>query len=221
MKKLTLSLCAVVSLASAAFAGTETYSSSKNVAPAPAPCPTWYADHEWNIGVWGTYAPTANSWREDTFLGVDHAWGGGIDVNYFFGRYWGFGISGFGLGASRDDVFNNRFVEDDNSSWAGGILGRFTFRYPIPCSRWAPYAFIGAGGVWGGVGSSFNRDIDFDNEFFDDRDGDSGRFMVQYGVGFEVRFSPHWGMINDITYNQLEGGQNDFFMLRTGLNFAF
>jgi opacity protein-like surface antigen len=217
MKKLTLSLCAVVALASAASAGTETYSSKNVKQVAPAPCPTWYADNEWNIGVWGTYAPTVNSWREDTFLGVDHAWGGGIDVNYFFRRYFGVGISGFGLGMSQDDRgFNNRFVQDD-SSWAGGVVGKFTLRYPIPCSRFAPYAFLGLGGVWGGQDYTFTRNGN--TVFASSNDG--GHFMAQYGAGFEVRFTPRIGMINDIVYNQLEGGENDFIMIRTGLNFAF
>ena len=45
--------------------------------------------------------------------------------------------------------------------------------------------------------------------------------MGQYGAGFEVRFTPHIGLTNDISYNQLEGGQNDFLQVRTGLNFAF
>ena len=32
----------------------------------------------------------------------------------------------------------------------GSILGTLTFRYPIPCSRWAPYVFGGGGAVFGG-----------------------------------------------------------------------
>ena len=52
MKKLTLSLCALVALGSAAFAGTETYSKeSKSVVPPP--CPQWYADNEFNLSPLG------------------------------------------------------------------------------------------------------------------------------------------------------------------------
>ena len=32
----------------------------------------------------------------------------------------------------------------------GAILGTLTFRYPISCSRWAPYVFVGGGGIFGG-----------------------------------------------------------------------
>ncbi|MDQ6859780.1 MAG: hypothetical protein M3032_01295, partial [Verrucomicrobiota bacterium] len=96
MKKLTFAACALIAVASSAFAGTETYSSSKNMA-ASAPCPSWYADNEWNVGVSATYAATSNSYREDTYLGVDHSWGAGIDVKYFFRRYFGLGVQAFGL----------------------------------------------------------------------------------------------------------------------------
>ena len=49
MKKLTLTLCALTALVSAAYAGTETYSSKDSTAVVPPPCPTWYADSEWNV----------------------------------------------------------------------------------------------------------------------------------------------------------------------------
>ena len=226
MKKLTLTLCAVMSLTSAVIAGTETYKSSKQVAT-EAPCPTWYADNEWNIGLSGIYAPTVNDWEDDTFLNVDHGWGGAIDVKYFFRRYFGLGIQGFGIwtNTDQDDDFfddDDGFFDDDDDDqdWAGGLLGTFTFRYPIPCSRFAPYGWVGFGGVWGG-----NDDNDFsfddeDNLFDDDDDGDA-HIMAQYGAGFEVRFSQHFGWTNDVSYNHVEGGHNDFWQIRTGLNFAF
>ena len=92
MKKFTIAMCASTVLAGFAFGGTETYSSGgemKQTAVQQAPCPEWYRDTEWNINLWGTYALTGNSWRDDRYLGVDHAWGGGIDAKYFFHRYFG------------------------------------------------------------------------------------------------------------------------------------
>src|SRR5947208_1582473 len=98
MKKLTLTLCALIAVVSAASAGTESYSGKEMKQTAmQTPCPTWYADNEFNIGVSGVYAPTANSWVDDRYLGVDHAWGGAIDIKYFFRRYFGLGVQGFGL----------------------------------------------------------------------------------------------------------------------------
>jgi hypothetical protein len=88
MKKFAIVMCASTVLAGFAFGGTETYSSGKEqTAVQQAPCPEWYRDAEWNVNLWGTYALTGNSWRNDTYLGVDHAWGGGIDAKYFSHRY--------------------------------------------------------------------------------------------------------------------------------------
>lgn len=217
MKKLTLTLCALTAVASAAFAGTETYSSSKETKQmAPAPCPSWYADNEFNVTLSGVYAPTVNEYRDDQFLGVDHSFGGAIDIKYFFRRYFGLGVQGFGLALDRGN--NNNFLSvrrnNNNNDFAAGGLGTFTFRYPIPCSRFAPYGWVGAGGVFNGNDNSFRNNV-FNNN------NNDGRFMGQYGAGFEVRFTPHFGLTNDVSYNQLEGGQNDFIQVRTGLNFAF
>ena len=215
MKKLTLTLCAVAAVASASFAGTSTYSGKEMKQVEQAPCPSWYADNEWNVTISGVYAPTVNEWREDSYLGVDHAWGGAVDVKYFFRRFFGVGVQGFGLALNRTDN-RFRFNNGDNNDFAGGALGTFTFRYPIPCSRFAPYAWAGAGGVFG----AGNNNGGPNNRFFNNNSND-GRFMGQFGAGFEVRFTPHIGWTNDISYNQLEGGQNDFLQARTGLNFAF
>src|SRR5205814_6411319 len=77
MKKLTLSLCAAVAMATAAYAG-ETYSKeSKSVTPPP--CPQWYADNEFNVTLSGAYVWTGNDWRDDRYLAIDHGWGGAID----------------------------------------------------------------------------------------------------------------------------------------------
>ncbi|MDQ3626970.1 MAG: YdgA family protein [Verrucomicrobiota bacterium] len=230
MKKLTLTLCVVTALASAAYAGTSSYSGKemKQAVEQQAPCPEWYADNEWNVGISGIYAPTANEYREDTYLGVDHAWGGAIDAKYFFRRYFGLGIQAFGLSVNRGDNGRNDFFGDDSlfdndeSDFIGGALGTFTFRYPIPCSRFAPYVWVGGGLIFGGDDNSFNFDDDDDiDDFFDKGNTDDARLMGQYGVGFEVRFTPRIGLTNDVSFNHLEGGQNDFFQVRTGLNFAF
>lgn len=219
MKKLTLSLCAVVALASAAYAGTETYSGKDTKQTMETPCPTWYADNEFNVGISGVYAPTSNSYREDTYLGVDHAWGGAIDAKYFFRRYFGVGIQGFGLSLDNNQSQNFGFGNNnDNNDFAGGVLGTFTFRYPIPCSRFAPYGWAGVGGIFGGGNTllSFNN-----NGFVSSNNRDDGRLMGQFGGGLEVRLTKHIGLLNDISFNVIEGGQNDFFQVRTGLNFAF
>jgi hypothetical protein len=224
MKKLTLSLCAAVAMVSAAYAG-ETYTKeSKSVAPAP--CPQWYADNEFNLTLSGVYMWTGNNWEDDQYFAVDHGWGGAIDAKYFVHRYFGFGVQGWVAGANSHEIFDNGFTRvwgDEESHAVGGILGTFTLRFPINCSRWAPYVWIGGGGVFGG-----GRDHDF---FLDSTqpfgvvrrefDDSKARAVGQVGGGFEVRFTPHVGWTNDVSWNVVSGSDNNFGMARTGINFAF
>src|SRR5881275_1672850 len=101
MKKSVLGLLCIAAITSAALAGTETYSGKEMKQVAPPPCPQWYADYEWNVDLWGTYLFTGNDWADDRYVESDHAWGGGIDVKYFFLRYFGLGVEGYVLDASR------------------------------------------------------------------------------------------------------------------------
>ncbi len=219
MKKLSLTLCALAALTAATYAGESTYTNTSSKSMVTAPCPSWYADTEWNVGVSAIYAPTANAYREDTYLGLDHAWGAGVDVKYFFRRYFGVGVQGFGLALNIDD--NNFFRRANNNDFAGGLLGTFTFRYPIPCTRIAPYAWVGVGGIFGGGGTRGVPNANGVLTFIDNRGESDGRLMGQYGLGMEYRLTQHFGLTTDVSYNELEGGRNDFFQVRGGLNFAF
>jgi hypothetical protein len=230
MKKLTLSFCVLVALGSVAFAGTETYSKeSKSVVPPP--CPQWYADNEFNLSLWGTYAPTLNGRSEDTYLIADHAWGGGTDLKYFFHRYFGIGLQGYVLFPNSDETFENGLTEvrvgGDNKRTVGSVLGTFTLRFPIGCSRFAPYVWVGAGGIFGGGQGHellLNSTIPpgpptqiVDHEF----PVSTTRAVGQVGGGFEIRFTPHMGLLNDFSWNVVSGSNNNFGMARTGINFAF
>ena len=84
-------LC-IAAITSAAVAGTETYSSKEMKQVAPPSCPQWYADNEFNVSLWSTYIFTGNNWQDDRYLESDHAFGGGVDLKYFFHRYFGVGI---------------------------------------------------------------------------------------------------------------------------------
>jgi hypothetical protein len=224
MKKLACSLCALAVLAASAFAG-ETYTRDSKTAVVPPPCPQWYADNEFNLGLSAVYAFTQDPWRDDTYLATDHAWGGALDAKYFLHRYFGLGLQGFVVSAKTHDVGDNGVVRfplsEDDSHAVGGILGTFTLRLPINCSRFAPYVWLGGGGIWGG-----GRDHDFvldpdlgvvRREF----DADEGKAVGQLGGGFEIRFTPHFGLLNDFSWNIVSGANNNFGMARTGLNFAF
>jgi len=214
MKKLTLSLCALVALGSAAFAGTEYSKESKSVVPPP--CPQWYADNEFNLSISGVYAFRNNNDNNNFNIGWDDAWGGALDAKYFVHRYFGFGVQGFILDANTND---NGFVNNDDSNGVGGVLGTFTLRFPISCSRFAPYVWIGGGGVWGNNGDDFALNVA--GAPVRVKSNDDGHAMGQVGGGFEVRFTPHFGWQNDFSWNVVSGSNNNFGMARTGLNFAF
>jgi hypothetical protein len=226
--KLLITTCGLGVAASIAFGGTETYS-GKNVqqTAAQAPCPAWYRDQEWDVSLWGTYVFTGENWRDDQYLGVDHAWGGGIDAKYFFARYFGIGVEGYGLALSNRTGFN--FVgttlqssERNDRGAAGAALGTFTLRYPIPCTRFAPYVFGGGGGIFGGGGRSA---VLFDNSgnviSTTNNSSSESKIMGQFGGGFEVRLTPTIGWMSDFSWNVIDGPSNNFGMARTGITFAF
>ena len=219
MKKLTLGFCALVALSASAFAG-ETYSKeSKSVTPPP--CPQWYADNEFNLSISGIYAFRNDDDDNNLFFnnsGWDNGWGGAIDAKYFFHKYFGLGAQGFFLSVDRDDD-NNLFNNDDDDDTAGGILGTFTLRFPINCSRFAPYVWVGGGGVWGADNEAFL--VNAAGARIGNNNDDDGRAMGQVGGGFEIRFTPHFGWQNDFSWNVVDGSNNNFGMARTGINFAF
>jgi hypothetical protein len=195
------------------------------------PCPEWYADNEWNLQLWGAYAFTSNRGSRDIldvffdheffenesnendighlsndrFLNKDDVWGGGADLKYFFHRYYGIGVEGYAL-AGADTVY--------------GVLGTFTLRFPMHCSRWSPYLFWGVGRAFNGTHDVVAED-DFTETVFPRQVDSDSVWAGQAGGGFEFRFTRRIGWMADFSWNILEGGNNDFGMVRTGLTIAF
>ncbi len=222
------------------MAGTESYSKNiKEVATAPAPCPPWYRDREWNVSLWGTYAFPGNDAERieeegmlmfstiegDRYLESDDAWGGGIDLKYFFHRYFGVGLEGFVLSSRRQYANVDGFLGfDSRTSYderlVGGLLGTFTLRYPIGCSRFAPYLFVGGGAIFGGGERTvleFPAFLEVET-----RSTDSETELVgQFGGGLEMRVTERIGLISDFSWNVIDGPDDNFGMVRAGLNFAF
>jgi hypothetical protein len=177
MKTFSLILGIVGVVVSIANAGSEP-SSNKEITPPPNP--RWYADREWNVNLAAAFALTdseyptlENSFGEgafgvarrfdhDRYLDADHAWGGSVDLKYFFCRYFGVGVQGFGLNVRQsyaDVLFNfshpvppgvDHARTSHSREFVGGGLATFTLRYPIGSSRFAPYVFAGGGAVFGG-----------------------------------------------------------------------
>jgi len=232
MKKL-LCLLGPLLLASAAFAGTE-YSGKEMKQVAPPPCPEWYADREINVSLWGTYIFTGTNWGDDRYIEADHAWGGGADIKYFFMRYFGVGIEGWAASAGQarqgtfidfsDDVFESKTGRVNKT--IGSVLGTLTLRYPIPCTRFAPYIFGGGGAIFGGGQRPKNVRVVESDEGFDiiETQGFTGsqtEALGQVGGGMEIRLTPHIGWVSDFSWNFVDGPNNNFGMVRTGVNFAF
>jgi hypothetical protein len=208
-----------------AFAGTEVYSNKNTQSVAPE-CPQWYADQEFNLTLSGVYGFTATEWRNDRYLGVDHAWGGAIDAKYFFHRYFGIGVQGDILAVNGREIFENGFTRvwgPEDRHAVGMALGTFTIRLPISCSRFAPYVWGGGGGIFGG-GRNHDFFLDSTQPFGIVRrefDESKTKAMAQVGGGFEVRLTPHLGWTSDFSWNIVSGAKNNFGMARTGINFAF
>jgi opacity protein-like surface antigen len=243
MKQLALTLAMVSALGLLVYAGPENLSSkdvSKEMAAAPAPCPEWYRDNEWNVGIWGTYAFSGTESDRatiedaddfpfsfgtyDRFLSADHAWGAGLDAKYFFRRYFGIGIEGFALqGHSTHARFDHGPNSVNEEFYAGhdhtvtGDLGTITFRYPFHCSRFSPYAWAGAGGAFNG----FNDRLFISGGESVIASDEESRFVGQFGAGLEFRITSHIGLIGDFSWNVVDGPNNNFGMVRSGLNFGF
>lgn len=265
MRKLTFVLCALGTFATLCYAGPEQYSAKDKevILPEPPPC-EWYRAHEWNFDIWGAYAFAPDRERRpvdfdfeavdeefdetgeavflgepvnDRFLHSDHAWGGGGDVKYFWSRYFGIGLEAFLL-----DTQSTAFLRSDtlisrttDHHLGGAVLATLTFRYPIGCSRFAPYAFAGVGALVGGSRTDrifFEVGDEADEiEYIADRSTgtDEVRVIGQLGAGLEMRFnrpssakSLAVGMMGDFTWNFIGGGNDqDFGMARVGLNFSY
>src|SRR6058998_3014246 len=167
MKRLVLCLLAFGVIASAAFAGVGYSGKEMKQVAAPPPCPEWYADREFNVSLWGTYVFAGNNWENDRYLESDHAWGGGVDLKYFFMRYIGVGVEGWAVSARRRVLDFNEFeapgqefffaTSSHESRAVGAVLGTLTLRYPIHCTRFSPYLFGGGGGIFGGGQRPVNR----------------------------------------------------------------
>jgi len=237
----------------ASYSGRHSDKELKQVAYVP-PCPEWYGDREWNMNLWGTYAFTNTEFAPnpslvdvvqstsegnpvlgtyDRYIGGDHAWGGGGDIKYFFCRYVGVGVEGFALEASKPGfdifedptipIFTHQRINHDHT--IGSVLGTLTLRYPIACTRFAPYAWAGVGAIFGGG----ERDVlhtqgppdAFQVHAQTDHFGSETKVLGQFGAGLEFRIARHVGWTNDLSFGVIDGPQNNFGMFRSGVNFAF
>jgi hypothetical protein len=253
MKKFALTLTILCAFCALAYTGERYSGKDKEVIQQAPPECDFYRAHEWDLMIWATYAFSGNTGRKtdlsqfrpgdfenvvedtaagdtnqiidigqvsnDRFLNRDNAFGGGADAKYFFSKYWALGAEGF--------------VLDANHNAAGAALATFTFRWPIGCSRFAPYVFGGFGAAGGGSHTSkfFNEihhgagEVGNENEeeFRADRTFNNTRtdVMGQFGGGLEIRITRHVGFMGDFAWNVLNRPDNDFGLARLGLTLSY
>lgn len=206
MKLFIISVLGLTTLAATGYAGPVESSSSKEVQQSSysAPSEEFYRDREFNLDLFGLRADTYNEYRQDRYLGVDHGYGGGIDANYMFTRYLGAGVEGYAL---------------DANAVIGQVSANLIFRYPIPNTRFAPYGYAGGGVLFNG--SRVGNLVDNGQSPASVRKNSDAEGVGQFGAGFEVRITPHIGIINDYSYSLVNGPDNNFGMFRSGIRFAF
>lgn len=230
MRRLTFILCGLAACHSI-FAGPMTPSGkeiepSKQTSESTAASLDYYGDREFDLTIFGTYALTGTEYLNDRYLGTDHAFGAGLDAKYFFARYFGFGLQGYVLDA--DDVTRGNSVtgftgfNNHERRAVGAALGTFTFRVPIQRSRFAPYAFVGGGAIFGGGRETRQIvDVNSGDSFSQDVSAANVEGVGQAGGGLEIRFTRHFGLTSDFSWNVVNGPRNNFGMARTGFTFAF
>jgi hypothetical protein len=208
MKKLiALAVVALASHVVSASAGEAVAGSKEIAAPPPPPPPTsYFRSNEFSLGLFGSYGASFNN--NSRAIG-NHAWGGGVDGQYFPLQYVGVAIEG--------DFFNELPGDFFGSTVTGNVILRYPLDTVFPGFHLAPYGFGGVGGIFN-QSSTFTR-VTFGNSLH--RSGSNNEVLGDAGVGLEYRFTPHIGLFGDTRYNFVDGPKNNYLLTRFGIRYAF
>lgn len=237
MNRSALASIIFCALVAPVYAGPEQFSGKEMKQVVPPPCEEWYGDTEWNVAIWGAYA-FGDDKHHDEQTNTDNlvitnqgfelergiiggeGWGGGIDLKYFFHRYFGVGIEGYLLKTDPEGLTPTevQLGFNDPEDTVGAVKGTVTFRYPFHCSRFAPYLFAGGGVLLGVERQRLVEEILTKGPLRHDDENDPIA-VGEVGGGLEVRITHHVGWINDLSWNFTE--HDNFGMFRSGINFAF
>ena len=207
---------------------------SKEIQQVAGPACEWYRANEWDLDLWAAFAFPGNTGRHDVldfdafpfftahenasndrFIDRDNAWAGGADVKYFFNKYLALGVEGL--------------IVDTNLNPGGAAFATFTVRFPIGCSRFAPYLWAGGGLTAGGghhndtygeftsLRSLGIRDYDNVENIENKHIEGSG----QFGAGLEGRLTSRIGVMTDFAWNLVSGPDNNFGLVRFGLTLSY
>jgi hypothetical protein len=211
MKNLfTLAVVTVVLQVVSASAGEPVASSKEVVAPPPPPPPiSYFRGNEFGLGLFGSYGASFNN--NDRAIG-NHAWGGGVDGQYFFLPYLGVAVEG------------NFFNELPGNFFGSTVTGNVVLRYPLdtafPGFHLAPYAFGGVGGIFN-QNNTLTRISTAGNQNHLNRSNADDEVLGDVGAGLEYRFTPHIGIFSDARYNIVNGPKNNYLSTRVGVRLAF
>lgn len=208
-KSVALTVIAFISHVISATAG-EPITSSKEVVPPIQPPPvSYFGANEFSLGLFGSYGWT----YDDNVRAIgNHAWGGGIDGQYFPLRYLGFAAEG--------DFFNEVPGDFFGSTVTGNVILRYPLDVRFPGFHLAPYIFGGVGGVFNS-NNVFTRAATFGHAQILSRRNTEDEVLGDGGIGVEYRFTPHIGLFSDVRYNVVNESKNNFPSTRIGLRFAF
>jgi hypothetical protein len=211
MKKLIA--VAVVTIAShivSASGGEAVVSSKEVIAPPPPPAPiSYFRSNEFTLGLFGSYGWTNNN--NIRAIG-NHAWGGGVDGQYFLLQYLGFGVEG--------NFFNEVPGDFCGSTVTGNVILRYPLDIRFPGFHLAPYAFGGVGGIFN-QNNTFTRIATVGHADVLSRSNTQDEVLGDGGLGLEYRFTPHLGLFSDIRYNVVNRSKNNYLSTRFGLRYAF
>jgi hypothetical protein len=167
---------------------------------------TCFKAQEWQFDVFGQYS-VGEAFHAGLFH--DHAFGGGVGINYFFTRNLGLGVDAAWLDVKEDPRFAEtpRFTRrhsEHETTTMHNFTGSVIYRFPIDEKCLAPYIYAGGG-------------CHVDGQQW---------ASAHAGVGLEYRIKPEkFGVFLDARWTYLgdREGRDDlnFFSTRAGFRFIF
>jgi opacity protein-like surface antigen len=210
--KITYLIIASLTIGLSAFAGPQ------SIEPEPGPAPpieTYFKDG-FSIGLSGVGNWTQSEFKTDRYFGVDHAFGGTIDLKYFLKEYYGIGVrfSGYNVRNPSGPAINGE------RKFVGDLLPTLTFRYPM--GKFAPYVFVGAGTLFNGGNKGFKIPNVSIGGKIDAVEGDrDAKMMAEGGLGVEYRLTPSWSVNLEGVFDKPMRPNSNSYGLRAGLGFNF
>ena len=172
--------------------------------PAPPPPASYFRSNELSVGAFGSYLDTYG--ENNQGIG-NRAWGGGLEVSYFYFKYLGLSVDG--------DAFNEIPGDNFGATVTGNLILRLPLDDYLPNFHVAPYLFGGAGKFY-----SERVGLPTSTPGVQRYVGRSG-ILADVGGGIEYRFNPNLGIFADARYNFAENSRNDFITTRLGIGYAF